>query len=100
MGGTIPEYEMRGFDAVQQGYYIECPTCVGSNHDEQDIAEVRSAREKIEKDYEAFLVATEEELEEEGGEEMETPLTITEVGTPVDVELEVPKTKLRKMAWA
>lgn len=51
VGESLPEYEMAGFEAVAQAWYIECPGCTGSEnyHALQDEAA------EIQERYEEFL---------------------------------------------
>lgn len=56
VGETIPEYTMIGYGAMQNAWYIECPTCVAHwEEDPGDAEVVRAEKEKIEREYEGWL---------------------------------------------
>ena len=96
IGATIPEYEMLGFEGQDNAWYIECPTCIRScEANEEDAERVAEERKRIDAEYEEILnrsmaLETESVIDE-------TPATISEVGTPVDVEFAIPKAKKGKM---
>lgn len=87
IGETLPEYEMLGHESKQNAWYIDCPVCVKNwETDKQDLKRITGERERIEQEYEAFLSAT-------GAMETQnqTPATVSEVATPVEVEFEIPR---------
>lgn len=66
IGDTLPEFEMLKFGAVDQAYFIECPSCV--EHWELDPTDLdRTMQEKaaIEKRYRKFLRAEGRDVKDE-----------------------------------
>lgn len=95
VGETLPEYEMLGFGAKDNAWYAECPSCVQHWVKSKEYrARIYKGRERVGEEYEAFLAR---DTAMESSSVMEgTPATISEVGTPRDVELEMPS-KILKM---
>ena len=96
IGETLPEYEMLGYERKDNAWYIECPHCVKNwATDKLDLVRVGEERERIDREYEAFMSA----MPTTGVQSAtETPTTISEVGTPVATEFVKPKAKKAKLA--
>ena len=101
VGESLPEYEMLGYGAKQNAWYIECSACV--KHWEMNPKEeklVLEEKQKFEKNYQAFLANG--VMEESSLIDLTTdvtPATTSEVGTPVETEiLGSTKKKIKKMA--
>ena len=94
VGATLPEYEMLGFGAMDNAWYVECSSCVKHwETDKQDLKRVEYEKARIEREYGIFLSAT--GGGGNAGSASDTPITISEVGTPVDTG--VPSAKKLKM---
>lgn len=97
IGATLPEYDMLGFGAMSNAWYVECPSCVKScENDPKDLAKVEAERGRIDREYAAFLA--DQAATESASMFDETPATVSEVGTPVDVEFVGPMAKKARLS--
>ncbi|KAK3706970.1 hypothetical protein LTR37_012469 [Vermiconidia calcicola] len=81
---TLPEFEMLGYAARENAWYIECSACVKHwETDQKDLVRIGKERKRIQKEYEAFVAAT-AAMESESVVDT-TPATVSEVTTPVPV---------------
>jgi len=56
IGDTLPEYEMLGFGATAQAWYVECPTCITHwKEDEQDRKLIAQERKRIAGEYKKYM---------------------------------------------
>lgn len=97
IGETLPEYEMLEFGAKENAWYIECHGCVKRcAEDKSERQKIFKERERIGERYEAFL---EDRVDTEVPSlaSVETSATVSEVGTPRDVEVEMPVAKKIKV---
>ena len=61
LGDNLKEYEMLGFPAVTQAFYIQCPGCVDSRKEDAEVeALCANQEEQVDIDY-AIWVSQEEE---------------------------------------
>lgn len=87
IGETLPEYEMLGHQGKNNAWYIECPDCVTNwKTDHKDRAAVDEERARIARDFEVFNAAMAESAAEITTNDT-TPKTLSEVGTPIDMDL-------------
>lgn len=94
VGESLPELEMLGFGAVDQAWYVDCPSCV--RHWEvspQDFQSIQSERSNIDREYAKFVGAV-----ADGGAEMDTLTTTSEVATPREMVLPISNKQSAKMA--
>jgi len=100
IGATLPEYELLGFGAQENAWYIECQQCLKhwSEH-EEDKAIIAAELEQIDAAYGDFLADRDADIEilkvVKTASAGNTPSTVSEVSTPRDVEFEVPAKKRR-----
>lgn len=93
---------MLHYGAKDNAWYIECQDCVknwAENKDERK--KVFKERERIGERYEAFLEGQMEsgvESEMPSLASIETSRTVSEVGTPREVEIEMPVSKTKKVS--
>ena len=78
VGETLPELEMLGFGAMQNAWFVECPTCVAHwEEDPADLEVVQKEKESIGRVYEGWL----KEKEKEAGD-VEAMVPVQGVGAP------------------
>lgn len=92
IGDSLPEYQMLGFGAMANAYYIECAPCLKRWEMDPKLGEAVGAdRLDIETAYQDFLAGGASVLDE-----TETPETISEVGTPAEFSFDHPFSKKTK----
>lgn len=113
IGETLPEYEMLGYGAMQNAWYIECPTCIEHwVEDPADKAVVEREGKRIEREYKKWIKEREREADMDasiaeivpskskvvdltaGFDDSDddaaapTPATSSEIWTPLDTDVE------------
>lgn len=95
LGETLPEYEILGFPTNDNAWYIECQSCVEDwQNNKAERARIYEERERIGEEYEAFVAS---KATTEASSFIDTPATVSEVGTPRDVEVEMPNSKKMRL---
>lgn len=89
VGSTLPEFELLGFGAITQAYFINCKSCVETWKTD---AAARRTMEKAKARYAREFHNHVAELEAAEGGADNTPDTLSEVATPAD---EFPPTSAR-----
>ena len=96
LGETLPEYIMLGHESKHNAWYIECPLCVRHwKTDREELARIEHERERIDREYYDFVSAM---AASNPSSVTDTPATISEVGTPVAMDVvQPPKAKKVKL---